>query len=193
MDQFEYVMVLVSIILGLGIAHTLLGVSGIVDRVASQDRPLHLSLAYFSWLGVVFVWTVLFWWWEFGFGELVTNWTVGLYLFLVLYAVALFSMAAIMVPRTWDSVDDLAKYFLQRRRWFYTLLAVANGLDVLDSYLKQGLGDTDPTTWLVWVSIFTACVVGFRAKTILPHTITGVAILALEVASAFAVLPLLSS
>ncbi len=32
MDQFEYVMVLVSIVVGLGIAHILLGISGIIDR-----------------------------------------------------------------------------------------------------------------------------------------------------------------
>lgn len=193
MDQFEYVMVLVSIILGLGIAHMLLGVSGILDRVASGDRRLRPSLAYFSWLGVVFAWTVLFWWWEFGFSEAVTDWTVDLYLFLVLYTVTLFSMAAVMVPRTWDSVDDLAEYFLQRRLWFYPILLVANGLDVLDSYLKGGLGDTDPITWFLWSAILAACVVGFRAKTIRPHTATGVAILVLEVGSAFAALPFLSS
>ncbi len=38
MDQFEYVMVLVSIIIGLGIAHILLGLGGIIDRVADRNR-----------------------------------------------------------------------------------------------------------------------------------------------------------
>ena len=33
-DQFEYVMVLVSIIVGLSIAHVLFGVGGIIDRRA---------------------------------------------------------------------------------------------------------------------------------------------------------------
>ena len=44
MDQFEYVMVLVSIIIGLGIAHVLFGIGGIIDRLASKRRRLELSL-----------------------------------------------------------------------------------------------------------------------------------------------------
>lgn len=49
LDQFEYVMVLISIIIGLGIAHQLLGLAGIVDRLASGRHPIRLSVAYFSW------------------------------------------------------------------------------------------------------------------------------------------------
>lgn len=139
MDQFEYVMVLVSIIIGLGVAHVLLGLGRIVDRLAGHTRSLRLSAAYFSWLGVVFVWTLLFWWWEYRFADFVTDWTVGLYFFLVTYAMVLFLMAAVLVPRSWDQVDDLADYFLERRVWFYSLMLFANGLDVLDSFLK-GIG-----------------------------------------------------
>jgi hypothetical protein len=40
MDQFEYVMVLVSIIIGLGIAHTLLGIGGIIDRLSRKEDRL---------------------------------------------------------------------------------------------------------------------------------------------------------
>ena len=40
MDQFEYVMVLVSIIIGLGIAHILVGVGAIVDRLSRKDGSL---------------------------------------------------------------------------------------------------------------------------------------------------------
>jgi len=38
MVQFEYVMVLVSIVVGLGIAHILLGISGIIDRLSTPGR-----------------------------------------------------------------------------------------------------------------------------------------------------------
>ena len=51
MGQFEYVMVLVSIIVGLGIAHTLLGIGGIIDRLSRKGDGLELSLAHASWLG----------------------------------------------------------------------------------------------------------------------------------------------
>jgi hypothetical protein len=196
MDQFEYVMVLVSIIVGLGIAHLLLGVGGIIDRLASRRAPLKLSIAYFAWLTEVFLWMVLFWWWEFRFGEFVGDWTIGLYFFLILYAVVLFLLSSVMVPRTWDQVDDLSEYFLERRIWFYSLNFVANTLDIADTYLKGGIErllDTPTTTLFVWALIFVACAIGFRAKSIRPHAVLGVIVLGAQILSAFVVLPSLVS
>ena len=139
MNQFEYVMVLISIIVGLGVAHLLLGISGIIDRLMRGKEPMELSLAHAAWLGCVFGWLVMFWWWEYRFSTRVANWTLGLYFFLVLYAVVLFLLSAILVPRTWDGVDSLKDYFLRRRAWFYGLYMSASAIDLVDSYLKGGL------------------------------------------------------
>ena len=101
MDQFEYVMVLVSIIVGLGIAHILLGIGGIIDRLSRKDDRLELSLAHAAWLGFCFAWLVMFWWWEYRFSTRVADWTMGLYLFLICSSVSLFLLQAVLVPRTW--------------------------------------------------------------------------------------------
>jgi hypothetical protein len=138
MDQFEYVMVLVSIIVGLGIAHILLGIGGIIDRLSRKDDCLELSLAHASWLGFCFAWLVMFWWWEYRFSTRVSDWTMGLYLFLICYAVTLFLLQAVLVPRTWNGVTSLKEYFLERRVWFYSLLLFVTILDLFDSYLKGG-------------------------------------------------------
>ena len=63
---------------------------------------------------------------------------MGLYLFLIFYAVTLFLLQAVLVPRTWDGVTSLKEYFLERRAWFYSLLAFATILDTVDSYLMGG-------------------------------------------------------
>ena len=139
MDQFEYVMVLVSIIIGLGIAHILIGVGGIIDRLSSREDRLELSIAHAFWLAFCFMWMVLFWWWEYRFSSRVSDWTMGLYLFLVLYAVSLFLMSVLLVPRSWDGVMSLQDYFLRRRVWFYSLLIWTIVLDQFDSYLKGGI------------------------------------------------------
>lgn len=139
MDQFEYVMVLISIVVGLGIAHILTGIGGIVDRIADEQNPLELSIAHAAWLGAIFGWMVLFWWWEFRFSSRVTEWTIGLYLFLVAFSVTLFLMSVVLVPRSWDGVSSLKDHFIRRRIWFFSLWAVANILDLIDSYLKGGL------------------------------------------------------
>ncbi len=69
MDQFEYVMVLVSIIVGLGIANILLGIGAIVDRVSRKEGRLEPSWAHAMWLLYCFTWLVMFWWWEYRFSS----------------------------------------------------------------------------------------------------------------------------
>jgi len=138
MGQFEYAMVLVSIIVGLGITHILLGIGGIIDRLSRKEDRLELSLAHLTWLGYCFSWLVMFWWWEYRLSSRVTDWTMGLYLFLIAYSVTLFLLQAVLVPRTWDGVTSLKDFFLERRMWFYSLLLVGTVLDQIDSYLKGG-------------------------------------------------------
>lgn len=139
MSQFEYVMVLISIIVGLGITHILLGISGIIDRLSDKANPLEVSLAHAAWVVFCFAWLVMFWWWEFRFSTRVADWTMGLYLFLICYAITLFLLQAVLVPRSWSGVTSLKAYFLERRTWFYGLLLFVTLLDFVDSYLKGGI------------------------------------------------------
>jgi len=189
MDRFEYVMVLISIIVGLGLAHVLLGVGGIIDRRAEGDRPLELSFAHAVWLAFVFVWMVQFWWWEYRFSELGVDWSMALYFFLVLYAVGLFLTAVVLVPRSWDRVESLGDYFLQRRVWFYSLLLLCTGIDVIDGYLKGGLeylvGTLGPSTWLLWGLTIPVCIVGMRSARLRTHNIGAVSLISVQLTQGF--------
>jgi hypothetical protein len=194
MDRFEYIMVLVSIVVGLGIAHILFGVGGIIDRLSGRGEGIKLSLAHASWLGGIFVWMILFWWWEFRFAELQPEWTVGLYFFLILYAVALFLVAVVLVPRNWVGVTDLDGYFLQHRSWFYSLLLFATTMDFVDAYLKGGwsyIGGYGIWAWGYWLVTIPVAVIGMRSKTIRYHAGMGVAFLVYYLMSAFVTVPTL--
>lgn len=175
MDKFEYVMVLISIIIGLGIAHVLMGVGGIIDRRSSKRQPLRLGIPHGAWLAFTFTWLVQFWWWEYRFSELDPVWTIDLYLFLVTYAVSLFLMAVILVPRTWEWVDNLDDFFLERRVWFYSVMLAMTGLDVVDSYLKGGwpyiVESLGPWTWSFWVLLVLVCLVGIRTRELRFHQV----------------------
>jgi hypothetical protein len=196
MDQFEYVMVLVSIIVGLGIAHILLGIGGIIDRLTGEREPLALSLVHAAWLVGLFGWLISFWWWEYRFAERVTDWTVGLYFFLVLYAVTLFILAVVLVPRTWDYVKSLDEYFLQRRTWCYWLWVFANVLDLLDSYLKGGINYiVNEAGILIHGQILIAvpiAIIGMRTRNMVFHSIVGVMFMLWQYLSAFGLLPTLA-
>jgi hypothetical protein len=87
----------------------MLGVGGIFDR-RTAGPPIKLGRAHAIWLAFVFLWSIQFWCWEFRFSEIVTEWTLGLYLFLVTYALGLLLLSVILVPRTWDGVTDLNEY-----------------------------------------------------------------------------------
>ena len=177
MDQFEYVMVLVSIIIGLGIAHILLGIGGLIDRISGRGERLELSVAHAFWLAFCFEWMVMFWWWEYRFSTRVSDWTIGLYLFLVAYAVTLFLMAVVLVPRSWDGVTSLKDYFLQRRVWFYGLLLLTMVLDTIDSYLKGGIEyllETGAMYLAFSISVIPIFIVGIKSENIRFHNFAGV-------------------
>ena len=193
MSQFEYVMVLVSIIVGLGIAHMLLGIGGIIDRLTRGKEPLELSLAHFAWLTSCFGWLILFWWWEYRFSTQVADWTVGLYFFLVFYAVVLFLLAAILVPRTWDGVHSLKDYFLERRVWFYGFYMFANAIDLVDSWLKGGLVYFQESVGVFGLSLtflsFPVGIIGMKTRNIAFHNWMGVLFAIFQFAIGFNMLP----
>ncbi len=196
MDQFEYIMVLVSIIVGLGIAHILLGIGGIIDRLSRKNDRLELSLAHAAWLAFCFLWLVMFWWWEYRFSTRVSDWTMGLYLFLICYAVALFLFQALLVPRTWDGVTSLKEYFLERRAWFYSLLAFVTMLDLFDSYLKGGFEYILETGYFAMafpVATIPVVIIGIRTANIRIHNIMATIFLGWQVLIGFGFLEILAT
>jgi hypothetical protein len=135
MGPFEYVMTLVSIVVGLALTHILSALGSAVHRLRHGPQ-IRLDAVYLLWVGFVLAWLLSFWWWEFKFHDLDIKWTFGLYLFVILYAVVLFLMAVILVPRDMDGVHDSYAYFMAGRRWFFGALLLADAVDFADSLLK---------------------------------------------------------
>ena len=78
---------------------------------------------------------VHFWWWQFGLYG-ITNWTFGIYLFVLLYAVALFLLCAFLFPESMQDYKSYEDFFYARRGWFFGLLAATYLLDVVDTLIK---------------------------------------------------------
>lgn len=121
------------------------------------------------------------------------EWTIGVYFFLVMYAVVLFLIAVILVPRTWDGVTDLGEFFLRRRVWFYSLCIVGDLLDVLDSWLKGGVdyivNETGPWVIVYWLAAIALSAIGIRARSLRYHATAGVILLLLDLAASVGSLP----
>jgi hypothetical protein len=116
--------------------------------------------------------------------------TIGLYLFLIGYAVTLFLIQAVLVPRTWDGTTSLKDYFLERRLWFYSLLLFATILDQIDSYLKGGfeyLLDTGPTNLAFAAVTLPVVLIGIKSANLRFHNFVATAFLGWQVLLGFGV------
>ena len=177
MSAFEYAMVLISIIVGLGITHILSSLGSAVPRLRGHGPAVRLELTYLTWVAFIFTWLVFFWWWQFKWNALAPEFGVGLFLFLILYAVALFSVAVILVPHRLSVVDDSWEYFLSIRPWFYGGLLVLNAFDLPDTFLKGFEWGARPSYLAYWAAITAAGVVGLSTTRRAVHTALGITLL----------------
>ena len=73
------------------------------------------------------------------------------------------------------------EYFLERRVWFYGLYFFANGLDMIDSYLKGGmsylLDEVGVFGWGLTVAAIPVCIIGMRTRNMTFHNYAGVVIM----------------
>lgn len=160
MSGFEYAMVLVSIIIGLGVTHILTSLGSAVHRLRGHGKPLRLEFNYLVWIGFIFGWLVQFWWFEFKWATLGTEVDFRLYSFLVLYAVSLFMVAVILVPHRLEVVDDSWEYFLSIRPWFFGGLLVLSVIDLVDTFMKGWeWGIRESYLWY-WLAVVACGVIG---------------------------------
>lgn len=148
-ELFPHVRIVMGTVIGLGITRLLMGVAGLVQH---PDRA-KISLLHLLWSFSILVELILFWWWEFALYE-VTDWSFGIFAFLIFYAITLFLMAALLFP---DKLDDYAGYedfFLKRRHWFFGVFGLTFLLDIVDTLIKgEPYFDTLGLEYLIQVPI----------------------------------------
>lgn len=93
MTPFEYVTVLISIILGLGITQI---VTGIADLVHQWER-VKIYWPHLLWIVIIFVLHIQEWWATFELRQF-SSWELPTFLFVVLYPINLFILARLLFP-----------------------------------------------------------------------------------------------
>lgn len=130
-DLFPHVRILMGVIVGLGITRLLMTVAGLIQHPGRS----RLSAVHLLWIASILLELVLFWWWQFALFHL-EYWTIAVTLFLILYAVALFLLAALLSPDNIAEYDGYEDFFLKRRHWFFGLFAATFVLDTVDTLIK---------------------------------------------------------
>jgi len=131
MTTFEYLAVLISIIVGLGITHLLGGVARFIHR---PDRYKFYRI-HLLWAWYVFVYLLYFWWFELWFTTF-EEWTSPLYAFLVAYSILLYLLCVVILPPDSSEGVNFREYFFEKKIWFFGILLVAFLVDIPDTLIK---------------------------------------------------------
>ena len=131
MATFEYISVLISIIVGLGITHLLVGIARLINH---PDR-YRVYWIHLLWTIQSFEWLVFFWWFNLTMATR-EEWTGLLYTFFVLFVVTSFLRCAVIIPIDFPEDGDFREYFFAKRRWFFGLLIVEGLFNFTDSQIK---------------------------------------------------------
>ncbi|MDZ4716456.1 MAG: hypothetical protein SH819_13415 [Cytophagales bacterium] len=152
MSPFEFVTVLISIILGLGITQIM---SGIADLIHQWDKT-KIYWPHVLWVILVFVLHVQQWWLTYQLRDMVV-WRLPFFLFEVLYPISLFILARILFPLTGDETsNDMKVFYFRHYRKFFLLVMILSVLSALENIFIHNLGVAG---WLVNLVLFAGLLV----------------------------------
>ena len=126
MGTFDYLSVLLSIMVGLGFSRML---ASLGELVLQRDRVRFYWVALLT-AGIVFLAHVEFWWSAFGFRD-IPEWNFFSFLLLLLVSIALYLLSVLVLPDpSGEDALDLRDYFFRNHRWFYSTATLYLLLDV---------------------------------------------------------------
>src|SRR5881396_210669 len=133
MSPFEYLSVLISIVLALGMTRVLAGVGEMLQ--ASSHRQIYW--VHVLWIVNLFLFLVVAWWIFYRWRNQ-QPWTFFLFVFVLLSPTILYLAALVLFSRE-GSVDESVNYkihFYANHRVFFILMALFGPVDVVDTLLK---------------------------------------------------------
>ena len=134
MDAFNYLAVLISIILGLGITQLLTG----FGRWIEQRKEFRPFLPAMIWAGILLLIHVQTWWSMFGL-RFVTHWTFLRFGVVLLQPATLYLLAMLVLPSSSVHSLDLRTNYFAQRRWFFGLLAFLLLVSVAKDLVLNGV------------------------------------------------------
>jgi len=133
MSAFEYLSVLISIILALGMTRVL---GGVGEMLQARSRR-HIYWVHIVWIVNLFLYLVVAWWIFYRWRNQ-QPWTFFLFIFVLISPTILYLASLLLFPREGDidlAVDYKTHYYANHRA-FFILFALFTPVDIFDSLLK---------------------------------------------------------
>ena len=135
LSLFEYLAVIVSVIIGLGLTRILEGVGGLLE---ARVR-VHIYWVHLVFTGIVFLGHLLFWW-LFWSSRDVEAWSFFPFLFLLLQPIILYLLAGLCFPDfSGTEPIDFRIFYYRNHRWFFGLFALLMALISLRDILFRSV------------------------------------------------------
>ena len=133
MGAFEYLSVLISIILALGMTRVLAGVGEMLQ--ARSRRRIYWVHAV--WIVNLFLYLVIAWWIFYRWRDQ-QPWDFYLFLFVLISPTILYLASLLLFPREADveTIIDYKTHYYANHRAFFILFALFVPVDIVDSLLK---------------------------------------------------------
>jgi len=133
-ESFNYLSVLLSIVLGLAITQVLLGARGLILTRAK----VKLYLPTLIWAGLILLIAIQGWWASFAL-RAHASWTFGALLVIILQAISLYMAAALVLPDVTGSVlIDLRDHYFAHKSWFFGALLASLVFSVAKDLVLAG-------------------------------------------------------
>jgi len=186
---FEYLTVLISVVVGLAVTSFLTNVT----RIIHVRGEVTVSWVQLLWSVNILIWTIAFWWFTFVLADQ-KGWTFQLFIFLLVYSTLLFFLMALLFPEGTPADHDYRKQFMENRVWFFCVFLLFLVVDVVDFTVK--LEKDVPIVGVLQYSAFVGplmvlSLVALRTNSLLFHRIFAFyTLLALMAMSASTLMPI---
>jgi hypothetical protein len=130
---FDYLSVLISIVLGLAIANVL----GRLAAVVTARARYNFYWPPLAWAIWIFFIAVQHWWAQWGVRH-TASWSFGAYWLQLLVPVDLFLLSSLVLPERQDEVVDLGDWYFDNRRWFFAVMFFLPALSIADEFARSG-------------------------------------------------------
>jgi hypothetical protein len=134
MDEFSYLSVLLSIILGLAITQILKGFRGLLQ----SRKRVRLYWPALAWAGLLLLIYVQTWWAMFGLRSH-HDWTFGAFAVVLLQTIVLYMLAGLVLPDFFgDEAIDLRANYYAHHGWFFGLAILAGLVSIGKDLILDG-------------------------------------------------------
>ncbi len=151
MTPFEYVTVLISILLGLGITQIVTGIADIIH----QWEKVSMYWPHLLWIVLVFFLQIQEWWLIYELRDY-KSWHLPVFLLMSLYPISLFILSRILFPiNTVEPAIDFKRFYFENYRKFFLMIIVGILLSTIENMTIHGYALKEQPIQIVLLAIMT--------------------------------------